>query len=385
MQLPVDIGGLLKIATNLKDAATTSIHVSVYIDDTASADVVAHVRSAVAAAGANTRVSITYLRQLSGGEGGATSAQASARVASDTFHTLPYVDSSDDFAIIVAGVNDGVGAGAAALRAAGVPVMVVTNMPGIVAGLAEVSGFEIPAGDIIAPVKLPRCPVPGLADAAGKAAKRVPVMSRVVRKDKLEHADEALLPLSEASARVLNERMGRWIADACSQNSVALALAFPFVRRPMALECKDATSAQNAAVGVVPFLGGADLPIMVLNQCKMVLQIATAYGHAVDKDRIKEIAVVILSGYAFRGLARTAVRNVPALGSVVGGTFGFVGTQVIGVAAIEYFEGGGDLVGLANVLQQAIKGATSKAGDFADTPLGQKAASKIKAAVTGTK
>jgi hypothetical protein len=37
------------------------------------------------------------------------------------------------------------------------------------------------------------------------------------------------------------------------------------------------------------------------------------------------------------------------------------------------------------VLQQAIKGATSKAGDFADTPLGQKAASKIKAAVTGTK
>jgi uncharacterized protein (DUF697 family) len=282
-------------------------------------------------------------------------------------------------------VNEGVGAGAAALRGAGVPVMVATNIPGIVAGLAEVSGFAIPEGDIIAPVKLTRCPIPGVSNAMDAAASHIPFVSRVAHKSNLEHADEAMLPLSEASAKVLSDRMGRWIADACSQNSIALALAFPFVRRPMALECKDATAAQNAAVGVVPFLGGADLPIMVLNQCKMVLQIATAYGHPLDKDRIKEIAVVILSGYAFRGLARTAVRNVPALGSIVGGVFGFAGTQAIGVAAIEYFEGGGDLVGLANVLQQAIKGATSRAGDFAETPLGKKATEALKTAITGTK
>jgi hypothetical protein len=236
MQLPVDIGGLFKIATDLKDAALAPIHVSVYIDDTASADVVAHVRSAVAAAGANTRVSITYLRQSINAQGG-------AREDPNAFSTLPYVDSSDDFAIIVAGVHEGVGAGAAALRTAGVPVMVVTNVPGIVAGLAEVGGFAIPEGDIVAPVKISRCPISGMADVLDTATKRVPFVSKISRRDNLEHADEAMLPLSDASVKVLNERMGRWIADACSQNSIALALAFPFVRRPMALECKDATAA----------------------------------------------------------------------------------------------------------------------------------------------
>ena len=55
-------------------------------------------------------------------------------------------------AIIVAGASEWVGSDAAAWRAVGVPVMVVTTMPLIVANLAMEAGCIIPEGDLVAPI-----------------------------------------------------------------------------------------------------------------------------------------------------------------------------------------------------------------------------------------
>ena len=55
---------------------------------------------------------------------------------------------------------------------------------------------------------------------------------------------------------------------------------------------------QNAGVGLVVFIPGADLPIMTLNQAKMLLQIAAAYGEPMGKERVKELAAVVGGAFA---------------------------------------------------------------------------------------
>ena len=101
MNLPLDIPALLKAATDIDEARNTPLAVSVYIDETAPGDVVGHVRSAFASAGAKTRVTIGYL--------------------DDNLLAEPY--GADDMAVIVAGDSPRIGEQAAHIRGAGIPVM----------------------------------------------------------------------------------------------------------------------------------------------------------------------------------------------------------------------------------------------------------------------
>ena len=100
-------------------------------------------------------------------------------------------------------------------------------------------------------------------------------------------------------------------------STAAFALAFPFVRRPLSVDAVNATAVQNAGVGLVVFIPGADLPIMTLNQAKMLLQIAAAYGEPLGKERVKELAAVVGGAFACRSVARQIVAFVPALGWAV--------------------------------------------------------------------
>lgn len=326
MQLPIDLKALLDEATDIKRARETDIAVGVYIDDTAPAGLIAHVRNAFASASAHVRMTISYL-----GAG---------------FVPLP----TDDLAVIVAGNSAEVGADAAALRAVGVPVMVVTLQPEAVERIAEEHGNAIPEGDIVS----------------------------------LEHDQAASVDstsdLSDEVASSLDERMGRWIVAACRDKRLAYAVSFPFARRPLAKDAVLATSMQNAGVGLVPLLPGADLPVMTLNQAKMVLQIAAAYGQEMDKNRFKELAAVVGGAYACRTLARELVEFVPVLGFAIRTGIAYGGTAALGYAVIEYFEGGEDITGVANVAAKAAEAGgkvVSKAKEVAADPRSLDVAGKL--------
>jgi uncharacterized protein (DUF697 family) len=103
------------------------------------------------------------------------------------------------------------------------------------------------------------------------------------------------------------------------------------------------TAWQNALVGAVTPIAGADMPIMTANQAKMLLQIAAAYGQPLGVDRIKELAAVVGGGLLLRTLARQALITVPVLGWAIKGGIGYTGTYAMGKAAIAYFEDGADL------------------------------------------
>lgn len=302
MQLPIDVKALLDEVTDINKARSTELSVSVYIDDKAQPDLIAHVRTVFASTLPTVRLTLSYL------DG----------------NFAPHV--GDDLAIIVAGPSRGIGAAAAALRASGVPVMIVTASPTAVAELASQRGFSVPEADLVAPPA--------------------------------EEGESEPLPLSEESARKLDERMGRWVVAVSPDKRLAMAVAFPFMRRSLAKEAVQVTSLQNAGIGFVPIIPGADLPILTLNQAKMVLQIAAAYGQEMDKNRAKELAAVVGGAYLFRVIARELVEFVPVLGFLIKPGVAYGGTAAVGNAAIEYFEGGQDAAGVHNVVSRATEVGT---------------------------
>ena len=374
MNLPLDIPALLRAATDIDAARNTPLAVSVYLDETAPGDMVGHVRSAFASAGARTRVTLGYL------DDGA----------------LPEPYGADDMAVIVAGESPRIGEAAAHVRGAGIPVMVATASPHAVIAAAEATGFPIPEGDVVAPDMTRPTP---WGDAAATVARRMTAgrteeeaaevpealeaVERAVPVEAKPAADEPI-ELTDEAAADLDRRMGEWIIAACREKKLAFALAFPFVRRPLSLDAVRATAIQNAGVGVVVFIPGADMPIMTLNQAKMLLQIAAAYGQPLSAERIKELAAVVGGAFLFRNIARTAVGVVPVLGWAIKGAVGFAGTEAMGRAAIEYFEAGGDIVGVASVVQKARDEAVEATSRAAATPAGRKVVDTAKEAGRAT-
>lgn len=372
MNLPIDIPALISAATDIDSARNTPLAVSVYLDETAPGDVVGHVRSAFASAGARTRVTLGYLEE----------------------GMLPEPYGADDMAVIVAGASPVIGEAAAHVRNAGVPVMVATTSPRTVREAAEAAGFPIPEGDIVAPDMTRPTP---WSDAAATVARRITAGRTGDGDAEAPEALEALeraVPVEEDPASAepialgpeeaadLDRRMGEWIIAACRDKKLAFALAFPFVRRPLSLDAVRATAIQNAGVGVVVFVPGADMPIMTLNQAKMLLQIAAAYGQPLSAERIKELAAVVGGAFLFRNIARSAAGVVPVLGWAVKGAVGFAGTEAMGRAAIEYFEAGGDIVGVASVVQKARDEAVEATSKAAATPTGRKVMDAAKSAGT---
>ena len=109
--------------------------------------------------------------------------------------------------------------------------------------------------------------------------------------------------LSDELRGTLADEIGTWIVRADSEKRLAFSIAYPFVRRPLAYESIRTTSLQNAGVGVVVFVPGADMPIMTANQAKIVLQIAAAYGHPLSADRVKGDCWYCAGGFVFRGVS----------------------------------------------------------------------------------
>lgn len=315
MAMPVKISDVLNIATDMQEVRDTPLSVSLVIDPTADSELSAHVRAAFASEAANTRVRIGYV---------------------DDAGVLESERSGDDMAVLVAGTCPDVGRFAESCRFNGTPTMVVTSDREGVLRIADEVGSAIPDGDVVV----------------------------------LGDGDDAI--------EALDARMGKWMIEVCRKKDLALAYSFPFVRRPLAKEAIFMTSLQNAAVGFVPVLPGADMPVMTLNQIKMTLQIATAYGQPVDGERIKEIVAVVGGAFVCRHIVRSVTKVVPAVGWLASGAMGFAATEAMGRALLEYFEAGGDIVGVANVLQTARDAAVGASQEVASSDVGKAVLAKVK-------
>ena len=147
------------------------------------------------------------------------------------------------------------------------------------------------------------------------------------------------LAADHAGSPTLENRIIRAAGDAAA----SLAVHLPAVRRSYCDHVILANAAQNAVIGAVVIIPGADMPAMTANQIRMVLKIAAAYGEDIGLDRAIEILSVVGTAFVFRALARQALDFVPGFGWALKGTVGFSGTVALGEAAIAYFEAGAPL------------------------------------------
>lgn len=174
------------------------------------------------------------------------------------------------------------------------------------------------------------------------------------------------LELDGESARPL-EQLGTWIVQNVPCKRLSLARAFPFIRHPLAVELAKQTTIQNGAIGLVFFVPGADMPLIALNQAKMVLQIAAVYGKEMSKERLGEVLAVMAGGFGCRAVARQLVARAPMLGWAIKPAVAASGTMGMAIAAIEYFEENGKLHGLSDVAAKVVKKAApvvNKGGDL---------------------
>jgi uncharacterized protein (DUF697 family) len=134
------------------------------------------------------------------------------------------------------------------------------------------------------------------------------------------------------------EEIAKRLARSLGESGTPLAARLPVLRRPVCEQLIRKFSRQNAFIGLAFFVPGADLPVLTVNQIRLVLRIADAHGFEIDKDRVPEVLAVIASGLGFRSVARRTVGLVPIVGWALKGGYAYVGTRALGEAAMRYFE-----------------------------------------------
>ena len=134
------------------------------------------------------------------------------------------------------------------------------------------------------------------------------------------------------------DEIAQAIARKLGENGTALAARLPVLRRAVCNELIRSFSKKNAIVAAAIFIPGVDMPVLTLNQARLVLRIALAYGQEIDKERAVELLGVVGAGFGMRAVARELLDFIPVAGWAMKGAIAYAGTKAIGEAAVRYFE-----------------------------------------------
>jgi uncharacterized protein (DUF697 family) len=144
-----------------------------------------------------------------------------------------------------------------------------------------------------------------------------------------------------AGAGVPTDAVVDLVASKLEDKAYVLAGRLPALRHAICEHIVRRFARQNGILGAAIFIPGADFPVLTLNQIRMVLRIAGAYGVELDRQRAVEILAVVATGLGLRTVARELLGLVPVGGWALKGAIAYAGTRALGEAAIRYFEAGG--------------------------------------------
>lgn len=134
------------------------------------------------------------------------------------------------------------------------------------------------------------------------------------------------------------EAITRAIAHRLGEDGTALAAKLPVLRPAVTDALIRSFSKKNGIISAAIFVPGVDMPILTLNQIRLVLRLALAHGQEIDRERAVELLGVVGAGFGFRAIARQLLDFVPFAGWAVKGAIAYTGTRAIGTAAEKYFE-----------------------------------------------
>lgn len=130
------------------------------------------------------------------------------------------------------------------------------------------------------------------------------------------------------------------VMDLVDEAVVPLARRYPAFRPEVSREVIERTARQNGVIGAAFFLPGADMPVMTLNQIKMIFSLAVIHGQEISEDRVLELGGALGAGFGFRAIARQIGSFVPGPGWIYKGMVGYSGTKALGQAALRYLRSG---------------------------------------------
>jgi uncharacterized protein (DUF697 family) len=133
----------------------------------------------------------------------------------------------------------------------------------------------------------------------------------------------------------------RALARALGDRRVGLAARLPVLRAAVVEELVESCARRNGLIAAAVFVPGADLPILTLNELRMVIGVAHANGGELGLARVPELLGVLAAGFGSRRLARGLCAFVPAAGFALKGAVAYATTRAIGEAACVRF-GSGD-------------------------------------------
>jgi uncharacterized protein (DUF697 family) len=131
--------------------------------------------------------------------------------------------------------------------------------------------------------------------------------------------------------------VARAIASALGDRGAGLAARLPVVRDAVVDELIRSSARKNAVIAAAVFVPGVDMPVLTLNQARLVLRIGQAYGREIDASRLPELLGVVGAGFGLRTVARELLDFVPFAGWVAKGAVAYAGTKAVGEAARRYF------------------------------------------------
>jgi len=135
------------------------------------------------------------------------------------------------------------------------------------------------------------------------------------------------------------DRIAEAIAARIGEDGAPIAARLPVLRRAVCDRIVASFARKNGLVAVALFVPGADLPVLALNQVRMLLLLDQAYGLELDpRQRLPEIVATVGAGLGLRAVARELLDLVPVAGWAVKGGVAYAGTRALGEAAIRRLE-----------------------------------------------
>lgn len=179
-----------------------------------------------------------------------------------------------------------------------------------------------------------------VVEGSAEGAAALVWVGRSTRKE-LKDARRAHIPVLhvvDAGGKAFDlDALARELADELGEQGTSLAARLPVLRPAVSAHLIRTFSRHNGLMAAAIFVPGVDLPVLTLNQVRLVLRLALAHGQRIDGRRAVELLGVIGAGMGMRAVAREAIGVVPVAGWAVKGVIAYTGTKALGEAAVRYF------------------------------------------------
>jgi uncharacterized protein (DUF697 family) len=127
--------------------------------------------------------------------------------------------------------------------------------------------------------------------------------------------------------------VARAIAAVLREGCAPLAARVPLLRDPFCEQLVATFARRNGILAAAAWRPGADLPVLLLNELRLVLRLAQAYDAEGLAERLPEITATLATGFGLRALARRLLDLAPGPGWILRGGVAYGGTRALGEAA----------------------------------------------------